>query len=165
MAWFIETVGWMLPLAAVAAVAAGSAGLPPAVGQADPSGFDTSRWVNAWVAAWNSYDLNEVDNLFLADEHVTYLSSERQVLIRGIDALRKHHESFGFVPGGKSHANKLWVEDVHAEQHGPVAIVTATWFFRRGGTGDGKTQKGPMTAVYVQRGTGWRIAHMHFANY
>jgi hypothetical protein len=27
-------------------------------------------FLNAWVAAWNSYDLNEVDNLFLADKFV-----------------------------------------------------------------------------------------------
>jgi ketosteroid isomerase-like protein len=162
MAWLIGTVGLMLP---IAAVTAGGVDLPAGSGQGDPAGFDTARWVNAWVAAWNSYDLNEVDTLFLADEHVTYLSSERQVLIRGIEALRKHHEGFGFVPGGKIQGNKLWVEDVHTEQHGPIAIVTATWFFRRGGAAGGKVQKGPMTAVYVQRNTSWRIAHMHFANY
>jgi ketosteroid isomerase-like protein len=132
--------------------------------QASAPDFDAERLVARWVAMWNSYDLDLVDELFLTDERVTYLSSEREGLIRGIQAVREHHRGFGFVPGGKIPERELWVEEIDSSAFENSAIVTAVWFFgsrnRRG-----EAQRGPMTLVYVKAGGGYRLAHLHFANY
>jgi len=119
--------------------------------------------VDAWVAIWNSYNLSMVEKLFLNDERVTYFSSEKQGVVKGTEALMRHHEGFGFVKGGKVQPNKLWLENVDIEVFQGVAIVTAIWFFKRGESG--KTQKGPVTLVYVPVSGGWRIAHANFGNY
>lgn len=60
-----------------------------------------------WTDMWNRYDLDRVDQLFVADSTVTYFSPERDGLIRGINALRLHHHGFGFVPGGKDQAGRI----------------------------------------------------------
>jgi hypothetical protein len=127
--------------------------------------FDTERYMNAWLELWNTYDLSLVDELFLADSSVTYLSSEREGLITGIDAVRTHHEGFGFVVGGRAAERELWVEDVHTTTFWPTAIVTGVWFFgNREGTSE-DTQRGPFTFVYVQRGDTYRLAHLNFGTY
>ena len=118
------------------------------------------RVVDAWVSMWNSYDLSMVDKLFLKDSRLTYFSSEKQGIIKGLEAIRRHHEGFGFVEGGKVQPNKLWLEDMQTEIFGSTAIVKAIWFFQRGG--EGKVQRGPVTLVYVQSGDEYRIAHAHF---
>ena len=59
--------------------------------------FDPEEAVSTWVSMWNSYDLSLVDELFLTDPTVTYFSSEKEGLIKGIDAVSKHHAGFGFV--------------------------------------------------------------------
>lgn len=129
-----------------------------------PQGSELAeRIVGEWVSFWNTYDLQLVEKLFLTDARVSYFSSEKQGVIRGIDALRQHHEGFGFVSGGKAHGNRLWLEDLHADVFGPVTIVTAIWHFQR--QGSDSVQKGPVTLVYAQDGTRYRIAHGHFANY
>jgi hypothetical protein len=51
-----------------------------------------------------------VDKLFLKDSRLTYFSSAKQGIIKGIEAIRRHHEEFGFVEGGKV-------------QRGPVTLV------------------------------------------
>jgi ketosteroid isomerase-like protein len=132
--------------------------------QATPPDFDAERLVARWVAMWNNYDLDLVDELFLTDDRVTYLSSEKEGLIRGIDAVREHHRGFGFVPGGKTPERQLWVEDVDSQSFGDAAVVTAVWFF---GSRDRRSeaQHGPMTLVYVKSGKEYRLAHLHFANY
>lgn len=45
--------------------------------------------------------MNQFEKLFLKDDRVTYFSSEKQGVIKGYEALLKHHEGFGFVKGGK----------------------------------------------------------------
>ena len=98
--------------------------------------FNVSEWVDAWVEIWNTYDLNQVDKLFLQDERVTYFSSEKEGAVIGIDAVREHHRGFGFVEGGKDQPNKLWVEDLHTSAFEESAVVTGIWFFeRQDGTG------------------------------
>lgn len=104
-----------------------------------------------------------VDELFLNDSRVTYFSSEREGLIKGIDELRRHHEGFGFVEGGRDQSNRLWLEDTQKESFSQAAIVTAVWRFQRKGSGD--VQRGPVTLVYVRTGDGYRIAHANFSNY
>jgi len=134
----------------------------PKLLEASEEDFDALQWVNAWVETWNSYDLNQVDKLFLQDERVTYFSSEKEGVISGIDAVREHHRGFGFVEGGKEQPNKLWVEDLQISSFGKISVVTAIWFFQRP---DGSVQRGPVTIMYVQKGKEFRIAHMHFAHY
>lgn len=119
--------------------------------------------VDAWVALWNSYDLDQVGRLFLMDGRVTYFSSEKQGIVRGAEALLAHHAGFGFVPGGKESANRLWLEDRTLRMFTDCAIVTAIWCFQRGGAGN--VQRGPVTLVYVRAEDGWRIAHASFGNY
>lgn len=125
-------------------------------------GFDP-RHVEAWVAFWNTYDLTEVDTLFVTDARVSYFSSETHGVIKGLDALRKHHAGFGFVPGGKVQRNRLWLEEIGTDVFGPTAVVTAVWCFQKADSD--RVQKGPVTLVYVRAGDGHRIAHAHFANY
>ena len=119
--------------------------------------------IDAWVSFWNTYDLSQLDQLFVTDDRVSYFSSEKQGLIKGAAALRKHHEGFGFVPGGKVTSNKLSLEQVDIEAVGPGAIVTAIWRFERAGSD--KIQKGPVTLVYAPVGDAYRIAHANFGNY
>jgi len=127
----------------------------------DPK-FD-QRIVDTWVSIWNTYDLSMVEKLFLNDSRVSYFSSEKKGLIKGIDKLLEHHEEFGFVPGGKAHPNRLWLEDVSTEVFDRTAVVAATWFFRR--RGSDKAQAGPVTLVYLLEKGEWRIAHANFSNY
>lgn len=124
--------------------------------------FDAAA-IDAWVAFWNTYDLTLVDRLFVADARVTYFSSEKQGVIKGLEALRRHHEGFGFVPGGKAQGNRLWLEDVDVASFGPTTVVTAIWCFRRAGAE--RVQRGPVTLVYIDAGDGPRIAHANFGNY
>lgn len=125
--------------------------------------FLTEQVVGAWVNMWNSYDLSQVDRLFLTDSRLTYFSSEKEGVIKGVEAVREHHRGFGFVEGGKASENKLWVEDLHTADFGSMVVVTGIWYFRRGGSD--KVQRGPVTFVYVQQGDEYRLAHLHFANY
>lgn len=122
-----------------------------------------SKIVDDWVKFWNTYDLNQVERLFLKDDRVTYFSSEKQGVIKGYEALVRHHEGFGFVKEGKVQPNKLWLEGMDVEDFGDSAIVCAVWFFKRPSAES--PQKGPVTIVYERAPDGWRIAHANFGNY
>ena len=124
--------------------------------------FETEKVVGAWVDMWNAYDLAQVDRLFLTDENLTYFSSEKEGAIKGIAAVREHHRGFGFVAGGKSSENRLWVEDLDTSDFGSAVVVTGIWFFRRA---TGQEQRGPVTFVYVKHGGEFRLAHLNFGNY
>lgn len=120
-----------------------------------------NRLVTRWERSWNSYDLREVDSLFFRDGSVTYFSSEKDGLIVGIEPLRQHHVGFGFVDGGKTSPNRLWLDGTVTQWRGRVATVLATWHFARA---DGTQQAGPVTLVVAPRGRGFRISHAHFSN-
>ena len=122
-----------------------------------------ARTLDAWVAMWNSYDLDQVARLFVADDSVTYFSSETPGVIEGFDRLVAHHRVFGFVPGGKSSPNRLWLDPPTIRWRGDVATVFTLWYFRRGGAE--QAQRGPVTFIVVPVGEGYRIAHAQFANY
>ena len=126
---------------------------------------DVDRLVARWVGLWNSYDLDVVDELFLQDSRVTYFSSEKEGLVRGIEAVREHHKGFGFVPGGKKAERELWVENVETDVFGETAVVTATWFFGSRSAPVAENQRGPMTLVLVRVDGRYRLAHLHFASY
>ena len=121
------------------------------------------KLVDDWVAIWNSYDLSKVPALFLNDASVSYFSSEKEGAVVGFDALMEHHREFGFVESGKESPNRLWLEDVKIAVYPGSAVVTAIWYFSRGGSSE--TQKGPVTLVYVESGDGYKIAHANFSNY
>jgi hypothetical protein len=116
-----------------------------------------------WVELWNTYDLNQVHDLFLTDDRVTYFSSEKRGLIKGFGALIEHHREFGFTEGGHVTGNRLWLEDVSIERFRGSAVVKADWLFRR--QNSDRDQRGPVTIVYVDEGEGPKIAHAHFSNY
>jgi hypothetical protein len=132
----------------------------------DHTRFDVIAAVAAWVEAWNTRDLDQVDRLFVQDSTLTYFSSERDGLIRGIDAVRQHHVNMGFELGGAPADLELWLEDIEYRPLRPGYVVTATWKFgNRIGPQD-SVQVGPMTAVYVRvEEDGYRIGHMHFSEY
>ena len=133
----------------------------------DAATMDTStpaELLDSWVALWRSYDLDRVPALFLNDDAVSYFSSEFEGLIQGPDALVEHHRGFGFVSGGTEAASELWVEDAQFSDVGETVVVGGVWYF--GDRADrANAGRGPMTMVLVQGQDGWRIAHMHFANY
>jgi ketosteroid isomerase-like protein len=116
-----------------------------------------------WVKLWNNFDLDQVRQLFLDDSRVTYFSSEKEGAVVGFDALLEHHREFGFVEGGKESPNRLWLEDIKIAVYEGSAVVTAIWYFRRGGSPE--AQKGPVSLVYVESDDGYRIAHANFSNY
>ncbi|MBN2246047.1 MAG: hypothetical protein JW755_09410 [Candidatus Aminicenantes bacterium] len=128
----------------------------------EKSNFNTNKYVDAWIKMWNTYDLDQVDELFLLDNRLTYFSSEKEGIIIGINAVRDHHIGFGFVKRGKKQPNKLWLEDINSTEFNSSAVVTGIWYFQRQ---DGSIQRGPVTIVYVQQGDSYRIAHMNFSNY
>jgi hypothetical protein len=119
--------------------------------------------LDEWVRMWNTYDLSQVDKLFLTNEKLTYFSSEREGAIVGIQAVHEHHQKFGFVAGGKLSANQLWLEDVRISDLGSCAVATGIWFFRR--AANGQIQRGPVTFVLTQSGNEYRLAHLNFGNY
>jgi hypothetical protein len=127
--------------------------------------FNTQEIVGKWVTFWNTYDLNMVDSLFITDNRLTYFSSEKEGIIRGIDAVREHHKGFGFVSGGKHTLNKLWLDSLQTDVFNSVAVVTGIWYFQKGASDTTTIQRGPVTAVYVKDGKEFKIAHMNFSSY
>ena len=127
--------------------------------------FDTEGLVGAWVDMWNTYDLSQVERLFLNGDNVTYFSSVKPGLIRGIVAVREHHSGFDFVAGGKDQSNILWMENLHTQLYDSIAVVNGIWYFEKGPVDNREIQKGPVTIVYAPAPDGYRIAHMHFAHY
>lgn len=127
--------------------------------------FEGQPLLDRWVAMWNSYDLDEVDALFVTDNRLTYLSSEKEGVMQGIEAIREHHVGFGFVSGGKGQPNKLWVDNVHFTDLGGSAVIAGVWYFQRGGDDAPPPQRGPFTFMYVHEKDGFRIVHANFANY
>lgn len=126
---------------------------------------DVNRLLHAWTVMWNAYDLSPVERLFLDEDKLSYFSSEINGLIRGMAALKVHHQGFGFVPDGKSQESRLWLEEVRVVDlgSGQAFLVTATWGFDKG-QGPETAQRGPVTFVIVKTDSGFRIVHAHFAN-
>ncbi|MBT8396590.1 MAG: nuclear transport factor 2 family protein [Gemmatimonadetes bacterium] len=121
--------------------------------------------LDRWVDMWNSYDLDEVGELFLNDPRLTYFSSEKQGVIRGMAAVVEHHRGFGFVPGGDPKGTRLWLEDLTTDLRGDMAVVTGLWFFAAAGDTTGEPQKGPVTFVAVWDSGAWKFMHMNFSEY
>jgi imidazolonepropionase-like amidohydrolase len=131
------------------------------------SELDTSTpaaMLQSWVSMWQSYNLDWVDDLFVQDDRLTYFSSEFEGVIEGFDAVIEHHRGFGFVPGGTEPSAELWVEKPVMKDLGETAVVGGVWYFgNREAPED--AGRGPMTIVLIPTPEGYRIVHMHFANY
>ncbi len=138
---------------------------PSKVKAVEEVSFDVDRHITSWVSLWNTYELSRVDELFLTDDRVTYFSSEKEGLIRGIEALREHHRGFGFVEGGKPAEKELWMEELQSDVFGSTAVVTGIWYFGSRADDREKVQHGPVTFVYAREGEEFKLAHLHFANY
>ena len=41
--------------------------------------FEAEKSVGAWVEMWNTYDLSEVDRLFLTNDKITYFLRKKKV--------------------------------------------------------------------------------------
>ncbi len=119
--------------------------------------------IQRWERMWNSYDLSEVEHLFVTDETITYFSSEKMGIVQGIYAVRDHHVGFGFVKGGKRTEARLWLENIQIQPIGQVALVTGIWYFQR--TPKVDKQFGPVTFLLVNQKGKIKIQHVHFANY
>ncbi len=118
--------------------------------------------IDRWERMWNTYDLNEVSELFCNCDDVSYFSSEKEGLIRGIDALVEHHRGFGFEPGESDRETKLWLDEIELFEFGESSLVTAIWYFER----PERTQKGPVTILLKRNAGGkYEIVHMNFSNY
>lgn len=118
--------------------------------------------LDRWVAMWNTYDLAEVDHLFLDDARLTYFSSERQGALRGLEAIRKYYRDFGFTTGGKPVRYILGLENLQIDRFGELAIATGLWCYRREET---PVQRGPATFVMIAGEEGCKLVHLHFATY
>ena len=135
----------------------------PSVALSQPANSAERALIDRWVAMWNSYDLREVEKIFVQGDSVSYFSSEYKGLVRGSAALKQHHERFGFVPGGKKAENRLWLEDMTiVPTSGTSSLVTAKWLFER--PGGAPPQAGPVSFVLMRTEGGWRILHAHFSN-
>lgn len=123
--------------------------------------------IEKWTIFWNTYNLDSLDELFLSNSEVTYFSSEKKGVIKGIEEIREHHRNFGFITGGKDNNSKLWLEDINITPLHKEVVVTAIWFFQKD-IESKRIQQGPVTMVLTpieERIDKYRIAHMHFANY
>ena len=132
--------------------------------RADPDLGAAGSTLTAWTLGWNLYDLDLVRKLFSPVRQTSYFSSEKPGRIQGYEALMAHHRDFGFVPGGKTSDNRLWLDSFNVWGEDQMALVTAFWYFDRDVAGPGPVQKGPVTFVFVRDGDAWRIVHAHFAN-
>jgi hypothetical protein len=154
----------LTPVALIVLLACAAEGPRGESAPAAPTADQVARALDAWVGMWNSYDLAQVDRLFMHGPQVSYFSSEREGLISGFDELVAHHEGFGFVAGGQERPSRLWLEEVDITMYGGVAVVAAIWYFDRDGT-DAEPQKGPVTFVYAPAADGPRIVHANFSEY
>lgn len=127
-----------------------------------PSSFNSDPWVGKWVEMWNTYNLDEVDHLFVHSDDLSYFSSEKEGIIMGLEAVKEHHAAFGFVAGGKEPTSQLWLENIQVSGSDRNPIVTAIWYFHKA---NGELQHGPVTIIYTQSGEEYLIQHMNFGNY
>jgi hypothetical protein len=119
-------------------------------------------FINQWVQMWNTYDLDQVEKLFLKSDQLSYFSSEKEGVIRGFKNVIDHHVGFGFIKGGKITPNRLWLDRLHFFHFGSVTVITAIWYFQKP---DSPRQKGPVTFVCLKTPEGYRLGHLHFGNY
>ncbi len=133
----------------------------PAFAQSEPP-----EVIGKWEEFWNTYDLDQMGELFVNSDQLTYFSSEKEGLTRGWDDMVEHHKGFGFVPGGVEKDAKLWLEDIETDYVEDTAIVSAIWLFDVFRDGRQQKMRGPVTFVCIRQNDGsYKMLHVHFANY
>lgn len=131
----------------------------PVTGPASPE-----EALETWLALWRRYDLDQVGDVFLQDDALTYFSSDEEGAKEGFAEVLAHHEQMGFVSGGFRPERELWLENVLISDFDDSAVVTAVWHFgNRVSRAD--AGRGPFTMVVVRTRTGFRISHLNLANY
>ena len=158
----LAALAWLPVIALVLGACAEPAPAPDAAAGPDLDGARAT--VDAWVELWNTYDLAGLPALFVGDGTLTYLSSETEGVLRGMETLRTHHEGFGFADGGAETESRLWLEGLELEPAGTAVSATAIWFFKATPEAD-EVGRGPVTFVLVATSDGYKIQHAHFANY
>ncbi len=127
---------------------------------------EANQIIDQWLDLWKTYDINSLENIFWDDPDCTYFSSEKEGIIKGFDALTPHHEGFGFVKGGKTPTNSLWLEEQNTFLLNSNCVVTAIWYFGDKSAPRDSIQNGPVTFVLVRDDNDQvKIGHTHFANY
>lgn len=127
---------------------------------------NTPPVIAEWQKFWNTYDLDQMENLFLKRDSLTYFSSEKEGLTRGYEAMIEHHKGFGFVPGGDKKSAKLWLENIETDYVDEIAIVAAIWYFDTIRDGKKVIMKGPVSFICAKDDQGkYKLQHVHFANY
>jgi len=91
---------------------------------------EVDQVIDDWLELWTSYDLNMVSEVFWKKDEVSYFSSEKQGLIKGFEALKEHHQGFGFIAGGKHVQSRLWLEEINLTLSSSTAVVSAIWYFQ-----------------------------------
>ena len=141
--------------------------LPPPLGDEEetPSGAASPREaLEAWLAAWRSYDLDRLDDIFLEEDDLTFFPSDGQEVLRGYDAVEAWHRAQGFVPGGFAPQEELWLEDVVVANFDRSAVITAVWRFGNRVAPEGGA-RGRLTVVLLRTPAGYRISHVNMGRY
>jgi hypothetical protein len=130
-----------------------------------PVGASTPQAVvEGWLGMWREYDLDQVSELFVHDDALSYFPSDREGVIEGFGAVLEYHRGLGFISGGFDPENELWLEQVMIADFEDSAVVTAIWQF-----GNRLTRRtsgrGPLTMVIARTAAGYRISHVAFGNY
>lgn len=162
--YFLMTLNRMIHFTLVAALVISLTGCGKSRPDRDHLLTLSKELIEMWNMSWNSYDLDVVDELFLPEPGLTYFSSEKEGVIRGMEAVREHHVGFGFMPGGKEQENRLWLEEVGYDLFDTSVVITAIWYFARPEE-TGPPQKGPVTFVLVFRDDQLKISHCNFSAY
>ena len=127
---------------------------------------EVTEVIDRWLDLWATYDLNRLEEIFWNDPNCSYFSSEREGLIKGYNALIPHHRGFGFISGGKTPGNTLWLEELDVLISTQTAVVSAIWYFGDKTQPKDSIQRGPVTFVLLKdKDQQVKIGHTHFANY
>ncbi|MCC3860811.1 YybH family protein [Pseudemcibacter aquimaris] len=127
---------------------------------------DAPPVIAEWQKFWNTYDLDQMNELFINSDSLTYFSSEKEGLIRGYEEMIEHHKGFGFVPGGKQSEAKLWLENIETDYIGDIAVVAAIWKFDVFRDGKQVLMRGPVSFICSKDSNGkFKLHHVNFSNY
>lgn len=137
----------------------------PTEGRVEQSGPQTAQQaLDAWLALWRRYDLDQLGDVFLQDRALTYFASDAEGVIEGWEAVRAYHEERGFVNGGFSITDELWLQDALITDFDETAVVSAVWNFGKRLL-PAEAGRGPFTMVLVRTPAGYRVSHVNMANY
>jgi hypothetical protein len=83
---------------------------------------------------------------------------------QGLEAVVEHQRELGLVPSGVQPERELWVEDPLIADFAEIAVITGVWYFGNR-VSRASAGRGPMTMVLERTSNGYKISHLHLANY